>query len=262
MHIEHASARDSAEIVAIIRAGFAEAWSYGRSDREALDATIYGCAGIHDYVAEHIRLGALSPYRYIVARPSGGAPSAAAEFRIFGDTLFLNYIAVRPEGQGSGAAGHILSKALAEASAAGLQRFALDVFTANARARSWYERLGLQTESERTFWMRSLDGAARASRFALPDLPQADAVHQRFGFSEFTLAAGGRSTKVGRLGSRYFRTGCLSTANDPGVRGFLREFAPERRLLAILEREPAELSEWTPLISAQRMSAEIRGLRR
>lgn len=251
MNVENASPQDAREIVQLIRTGF---------DPAVLETMIYGCDGMHLFVEHNLRLGELAAYRYTIARDADRV-LAAAEFRLHGDTLFLNYIAVHPDGQGGGLGRLVLRRAVAEARAAGLKRFALDVFTFNAKAAGWYERMGMATELERTVWTGPLPPPSRAPRFSVPDFAQAEAVHARFGFSELSVERGGEGCRVGRMGARYFRLVGRALAADEELHACLARLAPQRELLAIVEGAPPPAVPWKPLLVSRRMSAPLDELR-
>ena len=251
MVFEDAKISDAPRIAALIRAGF---------EPEVVGATIYGCGGVDGFIAEHIRRRACSPFRYKVARSAAGIVGAA-DFRLQQETLFLSYIAVDPAGQGQGIASRLLANAVAEAAGDGLVRLGLDVFITNARAASWYERLGMHGEYERILATGPLEPDPEPGRFVIPDLAQAEAVQSRFGFSEFTLQdADCTQHRVGRIGDGYFRLVGKATAFDRHVHACLASFNPGRAVLAILE-DPARLDTWRSLVVSRRMVATFSELR-
>jgi len=251
MVFEDAMVSDAPRIAAVIRAGF---------DPDVVGATIYGCDGVDAFIAEHIRRRACSPYRYKVARTAAGVVGAA-EFRLQEHTLFLNYIAVDPGGQGQGIASRLLASAVTEATGDGLVQLSLDVFITNARAATWYERLGMLREYERILATGPLAPRPGRCRFVIPDLAQAEAVQSTFGFSEFTLhTADGIQHRVGRIGKGYFRLAGKATVMDRHLHACLASFDPDRTVLAILE-EPVELDGWRSLVASRRMTAAFSEIR-
>jgi hypothetical protein len=148
-----------------------------------------------------------------------------------------------------------------EARALGVLRFVLDVFVSNARAREWYERLGMEREFDRSFWIGPIMGAVPAPPFVTPDFPQADIIHGALGFSELTVEQAGKAARVGRLGSRFFRVVGGELALDEKLRGCLAAIDPSREILAILEGDAGIPSSWRKLVVARRMSVVMEGLR-
>jgi len=250
MTAEGAVPGDAGRIVEVIRQGFDPAW---------MGVILYGCAGVEHYVEAQIRLGASSPYRYKVCR-QGGVIVGAAEFRILGATLFLNNVAVLPAGQGHGVGGTLLRVMVEEGRSQGLREFSLDVLGSNAPAVSWYERLGLKTTAERSYWLGTLPRAAAPGNYSSSDLAQANLVHARFGFSEFSVEGGSRTWKVGRLGGSYFRLVGWQCASDPGLAGFLGAMDSERKLLALVDGSPPEDVPWQLVAVTKRMSTPLEGL--
>jgi ribosomal protein S18 acetylase RimI-like enzyme len=242
---------DAAQIVRVMRLGYDPSW---------LEVMLYGCDGVEHYVESQIRLGQACTYRYKVHRQDGEVVGVA-EFRCLEATLFLNNIVVLPAGQGGGVGRALLREMVEEARQQGRTTLALDVLDTNARAMSWYERIGLEATSERSYWHGPLPGGAPSTSFTIPDHPQAEVVHARFGFSEFSVDGGGRTVRVGRLGPRYFRLVGWSSASDRNLTAFLGALEPSRRLLAILDSPPPEEPTWQRVAVAKRMSGPLASLR-
>jgi len=242
---------DAGQIVHVMRQGYDPAW---------LDVMLYGCEGVEHHVEAQIRLGRASQYRYKVHRQDGRIVGVA-EFRIHGKTLELNNIVVLPSGQGGGVGRTLLREMVGEAMQQGRRTLCLDVLESNVRAMDWYTRLGLETTSGLGYWRGTLPRAASPDSFVIPDLPQADAVHARFGFSEFTVEGQERSVRVGRLGMRYFRLLGWQSASDRSLTAFLGALDPGRRLLAIIDSSSPGEPTWQLAAVAKQMSAPLESLR-
>jgi ribosomal protein S18 acetylase RimI-like enzyme len=242
---------DAGRIVEVMRAGFDQAW---------LDITLYGCAGVEHYVEAQIRLGEPAHNRYMVCRKEG-AVVGVTEFRILGETLFWNNVAVLPAEQGSGVGATLLRAMVKEARGLGLRELSLDVLESNVKGLAGYERIGLRTTAERSYWRGAFPRGANPGSFSVPDHSQAEVVHARFGFSQFSVEGGGRTWKVGRLGGRYFRLLGWECASDPDLAGFLGALEPERELLALLEGAPPREVPWQRLAVVKRMSGPLESLR-
>jgi ribosomal protein S18 acetylase RimI-like enzyme len=242
---------DAARIVDVMRGAFDRAW---------LDITLYGCAGIEHYVEAQIRLGAPARNRYRVCRKDG-VVVGVTEFRTLGETLFWNNVAVLPAEQGSGVGPTLLRAMVKEARSLGLRQLSLDVLDSNVKGLASYERIGLKTTGERSYWRGAFPRGAGLGGFSIADHAQAEVVHARFGFSQFTVEGRGETWSVGRLGGRYFRLLGWECASHPGLAGFLGALEPERELLAMLEGPPPREVPWQRLAVARRMSGPLDGLR-
>lgn len=251
MHPSRADTTDSEQIVDVIRRGF---------EPRLLEAMIYGCHGVANFVEDHIRLGPYSPYMYVVVKASDRRLMAAAEFRITTGTLFLNYIAVSPDAQGQGLAASMIGYAACEALQEGLKRFSLDVFTTNTKALALYTRLGLLPEMDRTFWVCRTGDDPPKPGFTSPDFSQAESTQLRLGFSEFTLQSNAEAVRIGRLGRTYFRVPIESFGTNNGWLATLRALDPSRRLLVISSLPPPGLSQSSSLVSTRRMGMELKDL--
>jgi ribosomal protein S18 acetylase RimI-like enzyme len=64
--------------------------------------------------------------------------------------LYIQKMAVRPDGRGKGVGTALLSDAIARAGAAGFRRCVLDVAATNPRAQQLYERVGFHVTGEKT----------------------------------------------------------------------------------------------------------------
>jgi ribosomal protein S18 acetylase RimI-like enzyme len=251
MTADNAVPSDAARIVELMREGFAQDW---------LDITLYGCAGVEHYVEAQLRLGAPARNHYKVCR-KGGVVVGVTEFRILGETLFWNNVAVLPAEQGSGVGATLLRAMVQEGRDLGLRVLSLDALVSNVKAVAGYERIGLKTTAERSYWRGVFPRGSDLGHFSIPDHAQAEVVQARFGFSEFTVQGDGRTWTVGRLGARYFRLLGWECASDPGLARFLGALEPGRELLALLEEAPPREVSWQRLAVAKRMSGLLGSLR-
>ena len=251
MQLSHADITDSEQIIDLIRQGF---------EPHLLEAMIYGCHGVSNFVEDHIRLGPYSPYMYVVVKDADKRLKAAAEFRFSEGTLFLNYIAVHPHAQGQGLAGSLLRYAVCEALQKGLTHFSLDVFTTNIKALAWYTRLGLQAEGDRTFWVAATKGNGPIPVFSTPDFSHAESAQLRLGFSELTIHINGIAVRIGRLGRTYFRVPIEAFGTNNGWLAAVWALDPLRKLLVISPLPPPGLRQAFSLVSTRRMGIELKEL--
>lgn len=169
---------------------------------------------------------------WVVARD--GAVAGCAEIRRAPDRLFLNHVLVRADLQGQGVGRRLLGAAFGTLARPGMREVMLDVFSDNARARAWYERLGFQTLSVTRWENVPWPGAASAcGQWSLTGLPQADCVHARYGFSMFDLTTSSGVYQVGRLGPELFRLSDERALKDSDAWAALRAVGPERAVLLL-----------------------------
>ena len=240
---------DAMEIVNLIRGGF---------PGHLMEGLVYGAAGIHHFVADQLRLGSLSPYRYRIIRDKDASLLAAAEFRIVGDALFLNYVAVRPDALRQGLAITLISAMRSEASAQGLLHFILDVFTHNEIAINWYvNKWQMEPKGLTRAWVAPLVQATAPCPYLISDFAQAESIQNRLGFSEFSLVGGPTAIRIGRMGSQYFRIPDPEAAADPGVIAALNAVDPTRSLLVLANGAHSGCSGWDLLYATQRLQTHI-----
>ena len=225
-----AESDDACAIIDLATRGFAE-------ERRAL--FVYACTGAEAFVRGHIALPpALAERRYAIAEGATGDVIGVVDLVRAAHVLHLAYIAVAPAARGLRLAPQLLQYALQHCSAPA-STLQLDVFTDNERAARWYDRLGFETTSE-TAWFRAEPRPAsdtRGSSAYVTGLPAADAVHARFGFSQFTVQTPSAGYTVGRIGERWFRLTDAAALDDPDVRAALHSLDPQRGLLVLAPAE-------------------------
>lgn len=168
-----------------------------------VDRTIYGCPGITGYVERVIHAAPLGSTAYWVAL-SDAEVVGFAEFRRRPSELLLAYIGSRPTARRRGVAGRLLAGPLHDD---GVQQVALDVFEDNHTAARWYDRLGFTGDQVMGWWEAGLPrtGGGMGAPARVTGLPQADACHRAFGFSELVVESAHGSYRVGRLGDQWWR---------------------------------------------------------
>jgi ribosomal protein S18 acetylase RimI-like enzyme len=241
---------DAAAVVDLIGASF---------DPAFVQRTIFGCAGVERFLAGQysLALSLRSPTYYVTC--AGATVVGYAEINRKTDTdCFLNYIAVATDRRGSALGSRLLLAALFASGCSPHGRLELDVVVGSA-ARAWYERMGLQAISPITWW-ESRDwttSSTEGSGFVF-DLAQAEAVHERFGFSEIRVGTRANPRKVGRLGESYFRVDDSIVADDDCTAA-LRALDSARSLLLIKEGfdSPNDRGRWTPVVRLVRMAATL-----
>jgi ribosomal protein S18 acetylase RimI-like enzyme len=216
--VEHAEA-----IVSAVRDGF---------DSRLLELFIYGCDGIVSFVAEEIAIQDRGGDAHFTVAFVDGELAACVELKRFPQSLFLNYIAVRPAFRSRGLARQVLHEAIAFAGTEGRREMVLDVLIHNAVPREWYERLGFLTTGCTTWWTMPLTPGPSAS-VLIRGYPQAEACQRAFGFSMLNIAAEEHEYTVGRLGTQWYRFTNPAALNSPGVLAALTRLDASRRILLL-----------------------------
>lgn len=248
-----AGAGDAGPIADLMRASL---------DATLLRLTIYGCSGIASYLEDRLRLPpALTAWRHVVdgghAAPAGPL-AGCAEFRLLGDVLCLNYIAIAPPRRGAGQADRLLLRALDIVGQPRHRRVILDVFASNVAALGWYLALGFEAESENGWWSLPLASRQRSAAMAgaceVDGLPDACAADRRYGFSRFVLKTPGGCYRVGRLGRQWFKTDDVRLPEDEHAMACLALLDPARRILGLFPTDFNHARQG----AAQRLDASTR----
>jgi len=251
--IRMARPADAASIVGLFASSFAPA---------VVTAMLYGCPGASEFVRILVSLPLPLAERLYFVADVADQVVGCIELRRVTSGLFLSYIATAPEYRRQGLARRLLAKGIGASDADYGTTFSLDVFADNAAAERWYRDLGLTTQGESDWWRLPVEHAtAGAEDAVVHDFPQAEAIHQRFGFSEFRVATEQGPVRVGRLGDQWFRLtdpGCLANS---ALHSVLRRLDPRREIVAILPTGalPASLQRAARLmVRSCRMECSLR----
>ncbi|WP_394766718.1 GNAT family N-acetyltransferase [uncultured Paludibaculum sp.] len=194
---------------------------------------------------------------FVVAE-SGDGVVGAAEMKRRPGAIHLNYIAVRPDYRRRHLGRQLLGAAI-RCSGESSGEIVLDVFDENASAVTWYTKLGFTvgSRSDLVELVAPQRGASGSGYIA--ELAQADACHQRFGFSQFSVLTKRGRCPVGRLGEGWFRLCHPDGVTDPEVFAALRLLDPGRRIFGVLrdDQVPHEQVVRT-VVRSSRMTADIR----
>ena len=204
LNIRPAVPPDADDVVALVRQSFRPA---------DLDLTIYGCAGIAEYLRTQFALTPDVPSSTYLVATIEDCISGFVELRGTGRGLCLNYIVIHPDWRGAGVARELLATALRHRRPPAGSEFTLDVFEHNHAAMSWYSGMGFQRLGRKAFWRVELQGCAPPEDpvgegpVRITGMSQANTTHDAFGFSSFMLSPlqPARTFTVGRLGERWFR---------------------------------------------------------
>ena len=249
--IQQARCEHAQGISTAIRSGFEPAF---------LQATIYGCAGIANFIASQISLpNRFADTAYTVALQEDQVVGAV-ELRRSPAELFLNYISLLPQFRGRGLAGRILKGAIDSSMQEGQTRMVLDVSQDNSRALAWYKRLGLKSEHRVDWFVIGNAATGEATCGLVSEYPQAETCHAAYGFSAFGLTTPSGVYRIGRINADWFRITQPEALLDPSVLPSLRALDPSRRVLAILDQGavPVEIeNQGRRWVSKYRMSADL-----
>ncbi len=169
------------------------------------ELTIYGCPGISNYVEAQIRARHCGADTLYTVALDESRVVGCVEMRRLPRELCLNYIAVASANRVQGLGRRLLKAALDAPECHAYQTLSLDVFDSNQIALRWYQRLGFQLLHTSDWYVITHQQTTEAREGFLVGYPQAEAVHDRFGFSQFRLVTSQGDYSVGRLGSKWFR---------------------------------------------------------
>lgn len=224
MIFEPARPGDAVPILRILRDTF---------DPHLLPCVPLGCSGAEAYL-EDIFHSPLRPLdtAWIVARDN--KVRAFVEFRLFPTSLFLNYLHVEPNSQNQGIGARLFAASLDQLVSNRDLPITLDVSEANPRAKTWYERIGFKQKTVAIWKKFPLKNSTPVPDFFISGIPQADRLHEIYGFSSLTIETEDGNFEVGRLSHEIFRTTDLRLVNNP----ILRAIDPRRELLVISPNAP------------------------
>jgi len=222
--IRLASCIDAPKIVSLVRKSF---------NSRILNAMIYGCAGITQYLKSQISIpSGLSDTVYVVAE-SGGVIVGCVELRLLGDTIFLNYICTSRKMRNKGLGKKLLKKAVLIVKCRNHRRMALDVFADNHVAKQWYSKLGFARNYTTGWYSFPVVYKKTGLVGKVSGFPQADLCHARFGFSQFSVHASKNSYSVGRLGNDWFRVTQKEILQDAEAVNTLAKLDARRKILGL-----------------------------
>ena len=226
--IRYAEKRDVCRIIEIVKQGF---------DNILLDAMIYGCKGIDKYLSYQFELPqSLSDKVYIVAENSDGV-MGFVEFRIYPDTLFLNYIGIDKSSRKNSLASYLLNQSELMIRKKCHKKMQLDVFFDNQIAKNWYEKIGFTSITSSNWLSVSFEAESKLKNAKISDFPQAILCSEKFGFSEFLLSTPIRTYNIGLLGDKWFRVTQSQIFHDSDALSGLKKLSDTRKILALCNDE-------------------------
>jgi GNAT superfamily N-acetyltransferase len=248
LQVRLAAPADAAQIVTLFCGGFRP---------QVAQLLIYGCSGAPEYI--RMQLAPVVPHAesaFYVAQAAEHVVGAV-EMRKQPESLFLNYIVVDPGHRGHGIGAVLLSTAV-RMSGVCTGRIELDVLQDNARALSWYGRLGFATRASTDFVELAPPSREQDERVYVAGLPQADVCHERFGFSTFQLHTRTGVVTVGRIGEAWFRLTDPATVRNPSVFAALSRLDSRRRIFGVLPAASTPAAQIVRILAkTHRMDVEI-----
>jgi GNAT superfamily N-acetyltransferase len=220
-----ASTDDVSGIVSLIEEGFT---AHERS------LFIYGCGGADKYIKDLISSQISgSDSTFLIVKEA--KVLAFVEIRRIRNSICLNYMATCEKARGRGLYRLLMAEAVAVGRDEGFQIVSYDVFVRNT-IRKFLGRMGYRITTSLTWLVTDLPYGPFPKRVYFSGLPQADAVQNRFGFSQFSVMTPTARYDIGRLGDKWFRTTNPALLGDRFALLALGNLARERRLLCIVPK--------------------------
>ena len=227
--VRPASVEDAPAIVSLIQASLAP---------ELLSVTIYGCVGIIAFVRETIRSHIIHGDSTFLVAERDGQVVGCAELRINSGKQFLNYIAIKSTHRGHGLGRSLLSQAALLTLQSDIKEMTLDVSESNTLARDWYRSIGF-LETECSYWLSQHPKPGSYPSFIVRGFANAQACHEKYGFSQFIVETNECRIVVGRLGKRFFRLLETRAATRDNILGLLYQIDPNRTIVSLSNFRPS-----------------------
>jgi len=219
---------------------------------------LYGCPGSENYIKDLIAIQDRGGDSLFLIAVGGEELLGFVEIRRLADSICLNYMATAEAARGLGVYKRLMKDALLLGKEESYQKAFHDVFFGNT-IRDFHERIGYKVT--KTFLWRATDlpSGMLPPRIVLTNLPQADVIHSRYGFSQFGLTLDTGSFTVGRLNTMWFRATAPTIVNNRDALHVLKHLEPSRSLLSICEQEavlPTDLN-FRQVLGSFRLEGEI-----
>lgn len=224
---------------------------------EIFQLTIYSCHGYTKYLQMLLTTPLKEHYFYAAQRERQFV--GFSNWRNFGDEFFLNMICVSPEHRNTGIGQALFRHGVNTAKHLGSKLIALDVFDWNHRAQEWYSSLGFVSETQ-TLWLVGdlpRPSEASTSRARIIGFPQAETIHERFGFSMLTIETPRQTYSVGRLQDRIYRVSSLEALSDPDLLTGLALLDPQRQILCVTKDTSQTPDGFALLTTSIRMTVPL-----
>lgn len=240
--IRPAAVGDSDSIAVLMREGVSDA---------VRQITIMGSPHLARYIADEIT--AKTGDEYAVGMMQGHVIGMCS-WRHTGTMLQLNHLYLASEFRGQGLGTMLILDGLQRIRRSEEQKFALDVFYDNPRARAWYRSWGMTPEHHARWIQLPLPSgeSTEALHWTVSGMTESSARYLRYGFSQFTLSTTSGTYHIGRLSHGLFRVSTGSILRDPAALQGLTRIDPQRQLLCVGSVDDTA----APLSKAARLIAE------
>lgn len=225
--IERLSKQDITTFVELISAGFPY----------IIDKIIYGCTGISNFVEQNLDN---NTYAFFVAKLNDKL-IGCAEYRVIGNTVFLNYIAIHDELRRQGIASYIFDNTLSLLPKH--EKILLDVFSSNTAAINLYENNGFKYVDTSTWYKVELPIFSYSDSYKIINSEANKEHHHNFGFSMFEFSDGVTNYSVGLIGDRWIRVTDIAFFENIDLLRFVKSNFDKRDIFAILKNDINKYSD-------------------
>ncbi len=228
MKIRYAKSADAMAIVGLANAGF---------EKELLSAMIYGCSGIVRFIKRQISIPISIADTVFIVAENDGVVIGFVEFRVYLESIFLNYIGTSPIARNQGLATTLLGQSISMVRTKHHMKISLDVFSENIVAKNWYEKLGFIAEFKAGWYKVSQSDICENTNeeAKVSGYSQSSLCYNEFGFSQFTLTSGTGSYSVGMLGKEWFRVTQIELFSDVTALCSLNLIDSNRNILGLFK---------------------------
>jgi GNAT superfamily N-acetyltransferase len=247
--IELAKKQDAEQIVDLIEEGFPP---------EQRELFVYGCRGARQYIKELISLqehGGDSVF--LVARSDEDILGFFEVRRLLG-AVCLSYGAIAKSASGLGIYRRLMTESLLWAKNEGYRKAVHDVFLGNT-IRQFHERIGYRVTGTSKWFAVDIPAGQVSGPTTFSGLPQADTLHAKYSFSQFSLVTQRASYQVGRLGNKWFRITTPELLLDRDALHALQRLDKSRSILCLCAQDtvlPDDLVS-EQVLGSHRMEGEI-----
>lgn len=197
------------------------------------DLNIYGCEGAAAFLADSIRWQAHRGETAVLVARSDQV-LGFMEVRRTPSAINVNNAATSPKARGLGLFRRLLAAAVELGEREGYAMTTLHR-TLGDPLKDFYHRTGYTVVFQMMWSACPLPDGPMTVDTVFHGLPQADAIHARYGFSQFTLRTRLGLYDVGRLGTRWFRLRNPAIVRDEKALSALHNLDPERELLCFVD---------------------------
>ncbi|MBC8079126.1 MAG: GNAT family N-acetyltransferase [Gorillibacterium sp.] len=197
--------------------------------------TIFSCSGYIPYILQQQSVPFHASGTYLLGAYNGAALTGFIEFTVTNKDLFINNICVNEQYRGRGIGTRLLDHVNEQALRHGYSKVRLECFSWNESVYQSYLALGYVKTGE-TFWSvgtNPVKDKPANHQYLVRDYPFAEVCQQAFGFSTFHLEKDGKTSRIGRIQSGYYRITLENEHLDEDLLQVLAALDPSRSLFVI-----------------------------